>query len=255
MGSRQRQITRNNSFLLLTEFLKHNYHLLIRSVEILAAIIGLFCLKKYKNSTSRYFIYILIYWVAVEIIGNYTLFVEDYEFLHGIRDRLQQTLFRKNHWWFSIFGDLFAGLFFSFYFIKIMENRLFKRIIKHTAILYGAVFVLYYMLNFKSLFTDFTYIGLSLFWSFLIMMCCVFYFVEVLQSDRILNFYKSLDFYIAAVLFVWLLIITPVSFYNVYYKAVDWNFIFLKWQIYLGAIMFMYLTFSFALLWCKPQND
>jgi hypothetical protein len=46
-------------------------------------------------------------------------------------------------------------------------------------------------------------------------------------------------------------------FYDIYNTNGDWNFIFLKWQIYLSANVFMYLTFTFALIFCKPdiKND
>ncbi|WP_338733713.1 hypothetical protein [Mangrovimonas cancribranchiae] len=239
----------------MEEFLRQNYVLLVRSVEMLAAIIGVFCLKKYKHTTAKYFIYIVIYWVLVDRLGGYVIDINNYKWLHFIKPKIEGTWFEKNHWWYSIFSFFFARLFFILYFLKILKNKYFKQVIKVLTISYVITYLTYYAIHFESLFLYFTHISLKIFGAAIIFLCCIFYFIEVLLSDKILNFYKSLNFYIAAVLFIWELIITPMSFYNVYFTTADWNFVVLKWQIYLGAIMFMYLTFSFALLWCKPQND
>ncbi|GAL73156.1 hypothetical protein JCM19302_3037 [Jejuia pallidilutea] len=74
-------------------------------------------------------------------------------------------------------------------------------------------------------------------------------------------FYKSLNFYISAVIFIWWLIIAPLTFYDVYYKyeigvgVFDKAFVDLRFQIFLFANLFMYLTYTFALIWCKLENE
>lgn len=110
-------------------------------------------------------------------------------------------------------------------------------------------------MNFELLFIKSAYWGITIFGALIVLFGAVSYFIEVLKSDKILDFYKSIDFYISATVFIWWLVITPISFYNIYFTTADWNFIILKWQIYLFANIFMYGMFSFALLWCKPQNN
>lgn len=83
----------------------------------------------------------------------------------------------------------------------------------------------------------------------------MFYLLELLASEDILKFHKSINFYIAITVLLWYVITTPVSFYGVYFSGDDWNFIFLRWQIYFFANVFMYLTFTFALIWCNPQKN
>ena len=101
----------------------------------------------------------------------------------------------------------------------------------------------------------FFFLILDILGSLIIFLCTVFYFFEILQSDNILTFYKLLNFYISTAIFIWWLIITPLVFYDIYNSNYDWNFIFLKWQIYLFANIFMYSTFTFALIFCKPEIE
>ena len=77
----------------------------------------------------------------------------------------------------------------------------------------------------------------------------------MLQSYKVLNFYNELYFYISSAFLIWYLITTPLIFYQIYFSTADWSFIFLKWQIFLFANVFMYLTFTFALIYCKPEKE
>ena len=79
--------------------------------------------------------------------------------------------------------------------------------------------------------------------------------VKIINSQEILFFYKSINFYIAAVILIWWIITTPLMFYNMYFTSSDWTFVLLKREIILLANIFMYSSFTIALLWCKPQND
>ena len=90
--------------------------------------------------------------------------------------------------------------------------------------------------------------------SLLIIVSTISYFIELILSDKILTFYKDLYFYVAVALFMWLIIVTPVSFYDIYSKNGDWNFILLKWQIYLIANFLMYSTFAIGLIIARPKT-
>ncbi|WP_240911269.1 hypothetical protein [Yeosuana marina] len=122
--------------------------------------------------------------------------------------------------------------------------------------------MIYILWHWQEFFVSFFPI-LSVLGSIVVFLCSVFYFIEVLQSDNILTFYKSLNFYISAAIFIWWLIITPIVFYDNYsaYEVDvyvrDWDYIELRKLIYLSANIFMYSTFTFALIFCKPQlkND
>jgi hypothetical protein len=85
--------------------------------------------------------------------------------------------------------------------------------------------------------------------------CIALYFIEFLQSDSILNIFKTFGFYASIGLFLWWLIITPVIFFDFYNTVSDWNFVNLKSLIFLFANIFMYTCFTVGLIVSKSTND
>jgi hypothetical protein len=238
----------------LEEFLLKNYSFIAKLVESIAAITGLICYKKYRHTHQKYFIWFLIYIVLLDFFGSYTIYVAKYEFLEPIKEALKGTLIEKNYWVFTFFWSIGAILFFAFYYQKIIINKHFKRIIYYATCLFLLCSTVYIFLNINAFFkASIPFIKVS--GATIIFMCVIFYFIELLKSDEVLTFYKSLNFYISSTIFIWWLVTTPVVFFEIYFSSADWNFVFLRWQIFLFMNIFMYLTFSFALLWCKPQND
>ena len=233
----------------MKDFLLNNYSLLLYLTESMAAITGLLLYKKYKRSNAKYFIWFLVYLFIGDFIGGYKNYVND-----GFLSFLKGTVFATNHWWSTLFWKVGAILFFSFYFSKILKTSTFKFIVKISGVLFLFFCVIYIGLHWDDFFHRFFPI-ISILGTIVIFLCTGFYFIETLLSDRILTFYKSLNFYISMAIFIWWLIITPLVFYDLYHSSGDWNFIFLKWEIYLFANIFMYSTFTFALIFCKPEED
>jgi len=233
------------------EFLLTNYVLITHSVETIAALTGVLLFRIYKNTAVKYFIWFLVYLTICDFIGGYKNFVHGYGFLNF----LQETVFETNHWWFTLSWKVGAILFFSFYYTKILNTNQFKNIVKISGYIFLFFSVFYIAINWNEFFYR-SFPIISIIGALMVFLCSVFYFIEVLQSDKILTFYRSLDFYISFAIFIWWLIITPLVFYDLYHSSGDWNFIFLKWQIYLFANIFMYAAFTFALIYCKPKlND
>lgn len=234
----------------MNDFLLEYYSTITFGVEILAAVTGLILYKKYKLTAAKYFILFLAYLTIFDFIGsNYVKHI----FNNGFLSFLEGSVFVKNFWLYTIYWKIGAPIFFAFFYFKILSENLFKIILKYAS--YGFLFfsLAYVVFNWNDYFIRFFPI-ISILGALIIFLCTVFYFIEVLQSEKILTFYKSLNFYISAAIFIWWLIITPLVFYDIYNSNSDWNFIFLKWQIYLFANIVMYLTFTFALIWCKPEN-
>ncbi|GAA3627538.1 hypothetical protein [Flavivirga jejuensis] len=240
----------------MEEFIKQNYFILTSITELLAAVTGLLLYKKYKLTAAKYFIFFLIYLTICDFLSFYTRYVTPGNFF----DFLIGTIFEKNHWWATFYWQIGGILFFCFYYYKILENKNFRLIIKFSALAFLLFSIVYIGLNWDIFFKQFFPI-IGILGAMIIFLCSVFYFIEVLQSDRILTFYRSLNFYISFTIFIWWLIITPLVFYDAYFVYEvgnlnrDLNFVFLRWQIFLFANMFMYLTYTFALIWCKPEND
>ena len=238
----------------MDEFLREYYNILVKGVELIAAITAIVTYKKYKNTTAKYFLWFLIYVFLIELIGGYTVYVSKYEFLANIKTALKDTLIEKNFWWFNIFWRLGSALFFSSFFILIIKTKLYKNILIWARAIFLISTVSYTLFNLDQLFNT-SIVFNTILGAFLVLLSSVMYFLEILQSEKILTFYKSIYFFIAATVFIWFLVITPIIFYQAYYSTADWNFVLSRRLIFLLCNMFMYLTFTFALLWCKPQND
>lgn len=234
----------------MNEFLLEYYSAITSSIEFLAAVTGILLYKKYKFTAAKYFIYFLVYLSICDFLARYVHFIKGEGFLNF----LQETVFIRNFWWSTLFWKIGAILFFVFYYLKILKTNIFKTVIKFAGIIFFVFSIIYIIFNWDDYFVR-SFPIISILGAVIIFSCTVFYFIEILQSDKILSFYKSLNFYISFAIFIWWLIITPLVFYDLYHSSGDWNFIFLKWQIYLFSNIFMYSTFTFALIYCKPKYD
>ncbi|QDO94011.1 hypothetical protein FNB79_08450 [Formosa sediminum] len=232
----------------MQEFLRNYYTILTFVVEAIAALSGIICFKKYKETPVKYFIYFLIYVCVCETLALYTLHVKD-----GVFSFLKDTLLEKNIWFTTLFWCIGSPVFYTFFYLKLISSGVIKRVIKVLLLLFLVYSFLCIAFNFYTFFDSY-FISIIISGEFLILFLVSVYLYEMLQSDRIINFYKSVYFYISATIFMWLLVTTPILFYDIYYTTADWNFIVLKWQIFLFSNILMYLTFSFALLWCNPEK-
>lgn len=241
---------------MIIEFFLEHYSLLTHLLEFLAAFTGLLLIKKYNSKAAKYFIYFLVVIATSDSLCYYTHYVRPgmaLEFLIG-------TKFAKNHWWSTLYWDVGTILFFTYFFYLILKTPVFKKVVKFLGYFYFVFSTIYILSNWEKFFVQFFEI-LDVFGAIIIFMCTVFYFIEILLSEEILEFYRSIYFYISAVIFIWWLIITPLGFYDIYFtyevgkNFFDKAFVDLRRQIYLFVNIFMYLTYTFALIWCKPENE
>ena len=238
----------------MEEFLREYYSLLTHGVEFMAAVTGLFLLSKYKHTAVKYFIYFLVYVVFVELIGSYPIYLVNFDFLSEIKEIVNSTVFKYNYWWYNIFWTLGSMFFYSFYYHKILENKVFKRILKYATFLALVISLILIFSDLDAFFAR-TNIIISLSGTIIVLLCVLFYFIEMLNSDKILTFHRSFNFYVSATNLIWWLATVPLTFYGMYNITEDMDFVFLKWKIMLGSNIFMYSTFTFALIWCRPRQD
>jgi hypothetical protein len=234
----------------MNEFLRQNYLLVTHSIELISAVIGLIYLKKFIGTAVIYFIYFLCFIIISEYITTYTLYIEN----NGFFSFLKGTIIEKNTWWSTLYWKIGAILFYSFYFRRVLKTNTYVLILKYATYVFLVFSIIFIAFNWQDFFIK-PFPIINVLGAVIIFLCATLYFLEVLQSERILTFYKSINFYISATILIWWLIITPLVFYDIYFSTDDWDFVFLKWQIYLFANIFMYLTFTFALIWCKPETN
>ncbi|MFV0566328.1 MAG: hypothetical protein ACK5NB_10910, partial [Flavobacteriaceae bacterium] len=171
---------------------------------------------------------------------------------------LIDTPFEKNYWWSTLYWKIGAILFLGCYYQLILTNKWFKRILKYALLAFVGFSVVYILRNWNTFFNSF-FPAISVFGSVIVFLCSVFYFVEILQSDKLLTFYTSFNFYVSVAIFMWWLIITPIVFYDIYgnYNVEegvrDLKYLKIRMFIYLFSNICMYLTFTFALIFCRPK--
>ncbi|AUC76224.1 hypothetical protein [Olleya sp. Bg11-27] len=233
----------------MVDFLRENYSLLTIFCTFIAVVSGLISYKKYKGTAAAFFIKIVLFIFIVELIGSYSSLYDTFSFLEPIYN----SYFRQNYWWYTIAFDLIVIVLFSILFQKIISNTFYKTILKYSTyafVLFSVTYIIYHReLFFMQLFPVIEIAG-----AIIILGCSIFYFIELLLSDHILQFYKSVYFYIAIAIFIWWIVITPLTFYDVYMVGSDWNYIILQWEIYLSLNFMMYTTFAIGLLVSKPEK-
>lgn len=232
----------------MNEFLRQNYFLITYSVEILAALTGIFYFNKFKRTAAGLFNYFLIYALMVDIIGRYPKYLEYLDSSQII----EGTIFEMNYWWYLIFWNLGFPIFIFAINLNVIKNKFLITLLKYCIYFFSLSVLLYFVYDYRLAFKP-SSIFVAVSSGLTIVFLCSIYFIEILITDKIEDFYKSIFFYFNSSVFVWCLIITPIVFFNIYFSSVDWNFVFLKWQIFLFANVFMYLTFTFALIFCKPE--
>jgi len=238
---------------MIEAFFRDNHYSLTMVFEFIAGLVGILCLKKFKNSTSRYFIYFLISAVIADFIGSYPYYIDKIEWLDPIYRWIEGTMFLEGNWWTTLYWSVGAALFYAFYFGKILNQKRFKRMLRYASILLVLVSLISIVFDWKSFMLS-SVISIEIVSFGLIVMVSFFYFLEIINSEKILTFYKSLNFYIAVIIFIWKLVTTPLLFYDMYLTSSDWAFVLLKWKIIIFFNMFMYLSFAVALIACKPEK-
>lgn len=234
----------------MEDFFRENYSLITKFIVLIAVVSGLFNYKKFKGTVVINFIYFLIFVFFVEIVASYTdflVYLNKYHLLDGL-------LIKKNHWLYALAWTTGSALFFSCYYRSVVKTKRLKHILKYLFWIMVLAVFLVTIVDYKYIFSPFPVV-LEIVSFLVVVISVLIYFIDVLQSDVILKFYKSIHFYMSCAILFWWLVTTPLVFYQVYFANVDWNYIILKWQIFLFANVLMYLTFAIALIWCKPQNN
>ena len=207
--------------------------------ELLSATIGTIYFYKYKHTPLKYFLFLLWYITITECIGWYA------------RNNSVLVFFDKdgvsyNLWLFNLLYFILFVVIFMIY-LKIINNSKQKKIIK--------VFILSYILisiinwtfiqSFAFEMSELPYVAGSIF----LIITIMFYFTQLLKSDRIIIFHKTLLFWISVGLLLFHTGTIPFSLkYNDYTVFPGIHKLYLI--IYILAIT-MYLMFTFGFIWSK----
>lgn len=233
---------------MVLKYLTENFNFITYGLEILAALVGVFSYKKYKNTNTKWFIYFLFYVVFVEYVGASLMYFR----LHWVASFVHRFGIRSTSW-YNLFWFFGSTLFLLVYYYKLLYNKLNKQLLLGLAIVFVIVFTSYTVFNFQDFLKSHPLIY-SMLCASVIFLSVSLYFIDFIKRDAIVNAFSTFSFYVSIVFLIWWLIITPTLFFNSYNTENDWDFVNLKRRIFLFSNMFMYLTFTFALIWCRPQK-
>ncbi|MFD2823769.1 hypothetical protein ACFS5M_08815 [Lacinutrix iliipiscaria] len=234
----------------MVEFLTSNFHFIVYSFEIIAALVGIILLPKYKNSFSKYFVYFLTYVVFVEVIGYTLAYYRNHELLIFIKN----AGVSGSTWWYTIFWSIGSILFFMFYYHGVLKSQRNKAVIKGISAMFFVSAILYLIIYSSQVSRSFSPF-LQITGACALLVCLVSYFTELLQSNLVLDFKRLLSFYISVAIFTWWLVITPLVFFEIYNTTDDWDYANLKRLIFLFTNVFMYTCFTIGLIVSKPKYD
>lgn len=192
-------------------------------LEVLTAIIATIFYNKYKNSSLKFILIFLWYVVLNEFFG---LFLKEY------------TENKHNDVIYNIYG-IISFVFFLTIYKRFVKKEKFKQYISYFII---SCIVFYIVTIF---FVDFTKNILTIpyiFSSITLIISIIFYFIEILNSERILLVSKDILFWISVGLFIFQIGIIPFMIIREFYI----EFI----QMQLNVILLLYYMLIYVLNIC-----
>ncbi|WP_040253904.1 hypothetical protein [Psychroserpens mesophilus] len=227
----------------MNEFLYENNSFITKFFEILAAVFGSVYLHRTKNKKLKLFIVFLWITVVVEVLGYYkTMLQNNYDY--GWFVSWKNSVFCQNTWLYNIYSFLTIG-FLGVFYTELISNTASKLFIRFIVIIYSIFAIIYY--TDKDNFFGFGLPHDNILASVIISIFVILYFVELMNSDFILQYYKLPSFYISVALLLWHLCATPLFIYNSYFLPFNTEFVNFRSLLLLYINIFTYscITFGF----------
>lgn len=213
--------------------------------EFLAALAGSYYLRKVDHSLLRVFVYYLWLTFIVEIVGTYT-YLMSYDFDYGWFIAIKNSVFSMNIWLYNIYSYLAIG-FISIFYYNLMTTVKSRITVLATLGVFSLFVILYFTL------TDAFFIAALPYHFFIsVSIICLFvllYFLQLINSDNILDYYKLPSFYISITLLLWYLCVIPLFIFDGYFKSINADFVRFRTILLLFINICTYSSFTFAFLY------
>ena len=213
----------------------------IKYIELISAIVGTIYFYKYKSTHVKWFLFLLWYIVFTEFIGDFLL---DKSILIHIDD----NGIKYNIWIVNLLYFIFFPVIYYIY-SKSISNKKYVLWIKIFLIAYLIISVVNWVIiqNFIKEWNELPFVAGSLF----LIITIILYFIELLQSEKVVIFHRTLLFWISVGLLLFHAGAIPFSIkVNGYALIPGTHKLFLI--LYLLANT-MYLTFTFGFIWSKKE--
>ncbi|WP_432411066.1 hypothetical protein [Rasiella sp. SM2506] len=220
-------------------------------LEILAATAGIFYLKK-TNATLHEKLFVVFLWfsVGIEILSSYAGFAYFSEYM--VFGFVEETPFRNNYWLSNIYL-LVNNLVYIYFFGVQLHNTKAKKLLVMLAI----AMVIAVIIDFgtSDFFNTLSRVS-TIFGSLLVLMTILFFYLELLVSEKLLALRYNLSFYISVVLLIYTLCISPLDYLINYFKTSTGNQLFVSLRVNTLFILniLLYLTYTFAFILCSKKK-
>ncbi len=202
--------------------------------EYISAIVAILFFSKYKNTQLKYFAFILTYVALNELLGGY------------LRD---SGVLSNNYIIYNIYNVITFSYFFLLY-----RNHLEKKIYKKIVMAFFVIYLLAVLINgfFQNYLTQNQVVPYILAAVFLIV-SIIFYFIEILNSQKVLYVNKNLLFWISIGLFLYYIGIIPFRIItNSFASADSHNYLFL---IKFILVAVMNSCFIIGFIWSNKKQE
>ncbi len=223
----------------------------INLLELVTAISGSFYLKMKSgfNIKDKYFVYFLWFTFFIEVIGAYApiAYFTKYEYFGFVKD----TVFFDNRWLYNIYSLIFY-VFFIDYFKSYLQNIKIRKSINILIIIYLIIGILNLIINDEFYYS--TAIFTEIAGTFLLFSSIIFFYFNLLNSDKLLNLKHYLPLYLSVGVLIYSLCVTPIEIFSKYFNTENNSFINLSAKMILFANIFMYTTFIIGFLICAKKK-
>lgn len=211
--------------------------LLFHYFELAAALAGSYYWLKTKDESVRPFVWYLWFTVVVETLAMYTYLYNNFD--NSFINWIENSIFFRNIWLYNIYYAVSLVLI-GMFMIRNTKNDTSHKIIKIIVVVCSLFTISYFSISGKFFEMELPY-DLAV-QTFSIFIMVLLYLRELMQSEQILDFYKSHVFYISLGLLLWHICLTPLFIFDDYYDAINLEF---------GAFRTIFLdTFNIILYSC-----
>lgn len=225
------------------------YILIINILELFSALCGRNYIRKYRgDKATRYFVYFLFFTFFVEVFGwlpKGIYYLDTFSFL-------ENTFLKQNYWLYNIYFIVSYVVYISYFQMKVRSIK-FKKILNSISIFFfiSSLLNLYMSDVYFNAVASYTFIVGTIF----VLISVAFYYFEILQSDLILTFHKSISFYISIGALVFHLAVTPLLIYSKYFKmSKSPEFVELHRIILYSVNIFLYTCYIIGFIVCSRKN-
>ncbi|ORL46953.1 hypothetical protein IIF7_03006 [Zunongwangia atlantica 22II14-10F7] len=188
--------------------------------ELAAAIFSTIFYFKYARSNFLYKCLMCFFWWTwfADTGAKYAalLYLNEYQFLD-----VRNTVFERSGWVYNIVC-IVSILFYTWFYHRLISNKIFKKTIKILGITGALLCVILYFTT--EGFWVYTNGNASFVRGIIVIIYCVLCFLDLMNSEQFISFYKFFGFYFTIGIFIFYLLTTPLFIYSKYFTWDSYEF-------------------------------